>query len=58
MIEVVVLREFHDKDDFAKTYKVGDVVSFEGNRAKELAALGLVKVKTADKAKSGKENKE
>lgn len=58
MIKVVILHEFRDKDNFAKAYKVGDTVSFEKKRAKELATLGLVKVKTADKAEGGKESKE
>lgn len=37
-----ILREFHDKDDYRKVYKVDDIVEFSADRFRELKALGLV----------------
>ena len=41
--KVVILKEFRDKDDFSKAYKVDSEVEFEASRAERLASLGLVK---------------
>lgn len=41
-MRVRVLKEFRDKDDFSRVYKEGSVASFDEQRAKYLASLGLV----------------
>ena len=41
-MKVKILREFHDKDDYRKVYKVDDIVEFSADRFRELKALGLV----------------
>ena len=37
-----ILKEFHDKNDYRKVYKVDDTVDFSADRFRELKALGLV----------------
>lgn len=37
-----ILREFHDKNDYGKVYKVDTIVEFTADRFRELKALGLV----------------
>ena len=37
-----IVKEFHDKYDYRKVYKVGDLVDFSVSRFEELNALGLV----------------
>lgn len=37
-----IVKEFHDKYDYRKVYKVGDLVDFSASRFEELNALGLV----------------
>ena len=44
-MKVKILREFHDKDDYRKVYKVDDTVEFSADRFRELKALGLVGAK-------------
>lgn len=41
-MKVRVLVEFHDKSNFAKVYKVGDVMDVTKERYDELRALKLV----------------
>ena len=41
-MKVKILREFHDKDDYRKVYKVDDTVELSVDRFRELKALGLV----------------
>jgi hypothetical protein len=45
MIQYIVLREFADKDDFAKKYKVGDKLptNFSKERIANIVGLGLAK---------------
>lgn len=40
-MKVKVIKEFHDKDNFAKVYKVNEVYEFENNRAKDIISRGL-----------------
>lgn len=47
MITVRIKREFHDKDNFAKVYKVGDVVELQNERAFKLMVLGVVENATS-----------
>ena len=44
--EIVIIKEFADKDNFAKRYKPGDELpgSFSEERIANLVALGLVKI--------------
>lgn len=52
---VRVLKEFRDKDNFAKAYSVGEILSFEKSRSKDLIARGLVEaVKAEDRARRNK----
>lgn len=45
-----ILREFHDKNDYRKVYKVDTIVEFSADRFRELKALGLVaEVRLKDK---------
>lgn len=37
-----VIKEFRDKSDFAKLYRVGDEVDFDEERLAKLVKLGLV----------------
>lgn len=37
-----IVKEFHDKHDYRKVYKVDDLVDFSESRFNELHALGLV----------------
>lgn len=41
-MKVRIVKEFHDKSDFRKVYKVNDLVDFSDSRFEELNALGLV----------------
>lgn len=49
-----ILREFHDKDDYRKVYKVDDTVDFSADRFRELKALGLVSEIRTEKQKEPK----
>lgn len=52
-----VIKAFRDADNFAKVYKVGDVVDFDDVRVKKCVELGLVEVDTqAESVKSEKRN--
>lgn len=48
MITVRVLKEFRDKDDFAKVYSVGEILPFEKARSKDLISRGLVEAYKAE----------
>jgi hypothetical protein len=37
-----IVKEFHDKSDFRKVYRVNDLVDFSESRYNELKELGLV----------------
>lgn len=37
-----ILKEFHDKNDYRRVYKVDDIVEFSADRFRELKTLGLV----------------
>lgn len=50
-----VLKQFRDKDDFSKVYKVGDTIDLSRDRFKYLQALGLV-VEIREKTKTSKTN--
>lgn len=41
MMTVRVLKEFRDKDNFAKIYRVGEVLPFDKARSKDLISRGL-----------------
>lgn len=41
-MKVRIVKEFHDKSDFRKVYKVNDLVDFSDSRFEELNSLGLV----------------
>ena len=41
----IVIKEFRDKNNFAKVYKVGEEVEFDEVRLAKLAELGLVESK-------------
>ena len=41
-MECRIVKEFHDKYDYRKVYKVDDLVDFSVSRFEELNALGLV----------------
>lgn len=41
-MRVKVKVKFADKDNFAKKYEVGSIVTFDNERAKELISKGLV----------------
>lgn len=42
MMTVRVLKEFRDKDNFARVYAVGEVLPFDKARSKDLISRGLV----------------
>lgn len=52
-----ILKEFHDKDDYRKVYKVDDTVDFSADRYRELKALGLVAEVRPEKQKEPKLSK-
>lgn len=55
MMTIKVLTEFHDKDNFAMIYRVGEVYQFEKERAKELIRLGIAEAyKVEEKPKRAK----
>lgn len=41
-MKVRIVKEFHDKSDYRKVYKVNDLVDFSDSRFEELDSLGLV----------------
>lgn len=41
-MEVKILQKFHDKADYNKVYLVGDLVTFDDERAQDLVKKGLV----------------
>lgn len=41
-----IKREFHDRNNFAKVYKVGDIVEFEKGRANRLISLDIAELVT------------
>lgn len=41
-MKVRVIKEFHDKNNFAKVYACDSTIDLPAERAKELKALGLV----------------
>lgn len=49
-----ILKEFHDKYDYRKVYKVDDTVEFSVDRLRELKALGLVAEIRTEKQKEPK----
>lgn len=54
MMKVRILVSFHDADDFAKVYAVGEEAEFGGERLAELLRLGYV---SQDKPKRGRKPK-
>lgn len=55
MMTVRVLKEFRDKDNFAKIYSVGEVLQFDKVRSVELISRGLVEAcKVEDKPRRSK----
>lgn len=51
-----IIKDFHDKDNFAKVYEVDTIIDLPAERVRELKSLGLVveireknKSKTAEK---------
>lgn len=46
-MKVRIVKEFHDKSDYRKVYKVNDLVDFSDSRFEELNALGLVEAVNA-----------
>lgn len=52
-----ILKEFHDKNDYRKVYKVDDIVEFSADRFRELKALGLVAEVRQKEQKEPKEPK-
>lgn len=56
-MRVRVLKEFREKDDFSRIYKEGTTASFDEDRAKYLASLGLVEsTKENESMRSTKSN--
>jgi hypothetical protein len=41
-MKVKVVKEFHDKDNFAKVYEVDNLLDLPAGRVQELKALGVV----------------
>lgn len=41
-MKVRVIKEFHDKDNFAKVYEVNTIIDLPAERAQELKTLGIV----------------
>lgn len=56
-MRVKVVKEFHDKDNFAVVYKVGDEIGFTEERAASLLALGLVEKIEAETEKKERKRK-
>lgn len=48
MMTVRVLKEFRDKDNFAKVYSIGEILPFDKARSKDLIARGLVEAYKAE----------
>ena len=48
MMTVRVLKEFRDKDNFARIYSVGEVLPFDKARSKDLISRGLVEAYKAE----------
>lgn len=40
-MKLTIIKEFHDIEDFSHVFKIGDVVEFKNDRAKEIISLGL-----------------
>lgn len=47
-IEVEILKEFRDADDFTLVHKEGEIKAFDEGRVKKLIGLGLVKKTESD----------
>lgn len=47
-MKVKVIKEFHDKDNFAKVYEVNSLIDLPAERVQELKSLSLV-VETRDR---------
>lgn len=54
MIVVKVTKEFHDKDNFAIVYKVGESIKVDNKRAESLFALGIAEPMRTPKKKAEK----
>jgi len=49
---VIVAREFRDRESFGIVHSVGDTMTVDEGRARELIALGLVKERTVEVGKA------
>ncbi len=49
---VIVTREFRDRESFGIVHSVGDTMTVDEGRAKELIALGLVEERTVEVGKA------
>lgn len=56
-MKVKVLISFHDASNFAKVYRVGDVIEVEEKRAEALKSLNLVEAFEEEKKKPIEEPK-
>lgn len=53
-MKVKVVREFRDKFNFNKVYKVGNFYEFDNERAKDIIARGLGEAEVVEKPKPRK----
>lgn len=53
-MKVKVLKEFHDKHNFAKVYEVDSIIDLPAERVVELKALGIVEIQEQNKKTSKK----
>lgn len=53
-MKVKVLKEFHDKHNFAKVYEVDSIIDLPAERVAELKALGVVEIQEQNKKTSKK----
>lgn len=53
-MKVKVLKEFHDKHNFAKVYEVDSIIDLPAERVTELKALGIVEIRQEQNKKTSK----
>ena len=57
MGKVIIKKEFHDKNNYSKIYKVGEIHEFTSERISYLESLGLVALKEETIATNPKKSK-
>ena len=58
MSKYKVIKNFTDKYDLSRKYKIGEVVEFENDRAKEILSVGKLIEKINEPKKTDKQSEE